>query len=73
MKKNKDKTRSSRQAYNGSKQNNFSKNFIEIIRRNQLIRLMQWLHDECFNHEVDSKKIIREFFKKSNEMRRGWL
>ncbi len=51
----------------------FSKDFIDIQRRNQIISLMQWLQDECHRSDANSKEIIRELFKRTNEMRRGRL
>jgi hypothetical protein len=45
-------------------------NCIGIMRYNKLIRLMQWLHTECYHPEANSTIIIRKFFEKSNEIRR---
>lgn len=54
------------------KQAHFNENFTETWRRNQLIQLTQWLCDECHNPRANSKNIIRDFFRRTNDMRR-WL
>lgn len=54
-----------------AKQVHFNANSTVILQLRQLIQLAQWLHDECHLPETNSKTIIREFFKKLNEIRRS--
>ncbi|MFZ2315626.1 MAG: hypothetical protein WAW86_08240 [Gammaproteobacteria bacterium] len=53
------------------KQIHFHTNCTINFQLSQLISLARWLFDECHSPEASSKIIIREFFKKTNEMGGG--
>lgn len=55
-------------------QDTLNEHFTSTLQHKQLIHLAKWLHDECHSPKANSKIIIREFFKRTNEMmHQRWL